>query len=95
MGFPGVHAVFKCPGRMRAAKDGARVAVAVDGERYEGTVERSTHTPKGGQRVLAVVLDRSPPDGRERIAVHAEAVEGCDSSARTVGEAVTKRRSVG
>jgi hypothetical protein len=60
---------------MRAPVDGARVAVAVDGERYEGIVERATYTPNGGQPVLALKLDRSLPDGRERIAVHAETVE--------------------
>lgn len=47
---------------------GARVAVAVDGERRRGTVVDVTYTVKGGEPVLTVDLDEPLPDGRERFA---------------------------
>lgn len=48
---------------------GERVAVVVDGHRYEGTVTGSAYTVKGGEPVVAVALDDELPDGRERYLV--------------------------
>jgi hypothetical protein len=58
--------------------EGAHVAVTVDGERRTGVVERTTYTPKYGQPLVAVVLDETLPDGRERTVVRAETVERGD-----------------
>lgn len=54
---------------------GAKVAVTVDGAERTGVVLRATYTAKYGQPLVAVVLDKPLPDGRERHLALADTVE--------------------
>ena len=41
--------------------------MTIDGDELYGTVTEVSHTPKGGQTVVALTLDEPMPDGRDTV----------------------------